>query len=184
VGLVGLVLVSTTPAAAQSACQDGGNVLVEFLGVGTSNTVLMAQVAGGYEGQVRVRVYCGADGTLVPNSAVEMWTNVPNSSINGTPATESDPVTVRLPSGEDLVWIRSDNPDLSGWKARVGTNTVTVIGAYGSTIDPKDYPTASGAIWAQTPELGSLALFGSGAAGMAGYGFMRLRAARSRGRRG
>src|SRR5688500_6063474 len=33
---------------------------------------------------------------------------------------------------------------------------------------------------AATPELGSLALFGSGTAGMAGYAALRLRAARSR----
>jgi hypothetical protein len=35
-----------------------------------------------------------------------------------------------------------------------------------------------GQIFAQTPELDSLVLFGSGAAGLAGYGLMRIRARR------
>jgi hypothetical protein len=170
-------VVANSPAAAQSACFDG-SVKVEFLGVGTSNTIIMEQIDGNYEGQVRVRVYCGADGQLIPNATVDMSTDVPNSTVNGLPATDPAAVSLSIPSGEQLVTLRSTDPDLSGWKAKVGTNTVTVTGAYGQSLNPSDYPTASGAIWAQTPELGSLALFGSGAAGMAGYVLTRLRARR------
>jgi hypothetical protein len=183
VGVAGIGVVGVVPVSAQSACGGPGNVAVEFLGVGTSNTILMEQ-AGGFQGDVRVRVYCGTDGSLVPNSTVALSTSVPNSSVilpSGThDATEPAVATVPLPTGEALISIRSSDPNLNGWKAKVGTNTVTVTGAYGTNLNPSDYPTASGALWAQTPELSSLALFGSGALGMAGYGLARLRAMRRR----
>jgi len=45
--------------------------------------------------------------------------------------------------------------------------------AFGQNKDKKDPPAVSA-----TPELGSLVLFGTGAAGVAGYTLMRLRAGR------
>ncbi len=175
-GLASIVFSGASPAAAQGTCLDGSTPLVEFLGVGTSNSVMFAQVSGGYEGQVRVRVYCGANGSLVPNATVTFSTTVPGTTVNGEDATDLDGVEIQLPIGELLVTVFSLDPSLTGWKAKVGTNTVTVTGAYGQGILPSEYPTATGQIWAQTPELGSLALFGAGAAGMAGYAMTRMRA--------
>jgi len=184
VGLASLGVVSTIPVSAQSACQGPDGVQVEFLGVGASNTILYEE-AGGFRGDVRVRVYCGADGSLIPNSTVSLSTTVPNSAVilpGGAEQPASDPAvaTIAVPTGETLVTIKSSDPDLNGWKARVGKSTVTVTGAYGTALSPADYPLAEGALYAQTPELSSLALFGSGALGMAGYGLTRLRAMRRR----
>lgn len=57
----------------------------------------------------------------------------------------------------------------------------------GGWVDPtgvmRDYPTpvfGGGGIYAATPELDSLVLFGSGATGLAGYALLRLRARRRR----
>lgn len=181
-GLLALGVLTAMPASAQAACQNSTGVLVEFLGVGTSNTIIMEQVGGSFQGDVRVRVYCGLDGALIPNATVSLTTTVPNSQVlqgsTWQAATSPSAVVISLPTGESTITLRSSDPNLTGWKARVGTNTVTVTGAYGMVISPTDYPTATGAIWAQTPELSSVALFGSGALGMAGYALTRMRAAR------
>ena len=68
-----------------------------------------------------------------------------------TPMTS--PVAISLPSGEGLVTLRSTDPLLSptNYRARVGTNTVTVIGAFGQALGGNEFPTATGMIWAQTP---------------------------------
>jgi hypothetical protein len=184
VGLASLGVVSTIPVSAQSACQDGSNVLVEFLGAGTSNTIMFEQTDG-FQGDVRVKVYCGADNTPVPNATVTLSTTVPNSFVivpGGAPQPATSPATaiVSVPTGDTLVTLKSSDPDLTGWKAKVGTNTIVVTGAYGTSLAENDYPTATGQLYAQTPELSSLALFGSGALGMAGYGLTRLRAMRRR----
>jgi hypothetical protein len=178
-----LWLWTASPAAAQStACLNGTGVLVEFLGVGTSNTIIMEQIDGAYQGDVRVHAYCGLDGQNVPNATITISTTVANSFIllGGTwqPATAPASVAIFLPTGEAVITIRSTNPNLTGWKAMVGTNTVTVTGAYGQPLPDNAYPTASGSIWAQTPELASIALYGTGALGLAGIMLARLRARR------
>ncbi len=175
-----LWLWAASPAAAQSsACLNGTGVLVEFLGVGTSNTIIMEQIDGAYQGDVRVHAYCGLDGQNVPNTSVTISTTVANSSVlvgnTWQPVTAPASVAISLPTGEAVITIRSTNPNLSGWKAMVGTNTVTVTGAYGHPLPDNAYPTASGAIWAQTPELASIALYGSGALGLAGVVLARWR---------
>ena len=55
-----------------------------------------------------------------------------------------------------------------------GTGSLPSGGTFNETIF------GGGSIFAQTPELDSLFLFGSGAAGLAGYAVMRLRATRRR----
>jgi hypothetical protein len=186
-----LALVSASPAAAQAACQDGSNVRVEFLGVGTSSSILMAQTDGThYQGNVRVRVYCEGDGALIPNSTIQLTTNTtaPGDAVfnplTGQWESLANPVQVFLPTGELVVSLRTDDPNFAPgqWKAFIGSNTVTVTGAFGVPVATGGYPIATGGLWAQTPELSSLALFGTGAVGMAGYALTRLRA-RS-GRRG
>jgi hypothetical protein len=187
IGALALALATASPAGAQTACTtSSGQVMVEFLGVGTNNTILMEQLDGAYQGDVRVRVYCGIDNQLVPNSVVRMSTTVPNSFVRTdastntwVAATEPAYAEVSLPSGEGIVSIKSPDPGLTGWKARVGASTVTVTNAFGQPLSGTGgYPTASGAIWAQTPELGSVALFGTGALGMAGFALLRWRARR------
>jgi hypothetical protein len=69
----------------------------------------------------------------------------------------------------------------------VGTHLEVVAEGYGTPlIDPVTgatlKPGTFGDVLAQTPELGSVALFGSGALGMAGYALMRLRAGRRTGK--
>jgi hypothetical protein len=183
IGLTGLASVSSLPVAAQSACQgSGGEVLVEFLGAGTSNTVLMQQQSGAYEGEVRVRVYCGLTGEVIPNAQVEIESTLPGDAVldptTGNWVPMSSPVAISVPAGERLITIRSSDPLLSApnYRARVGTSTVTVVGAFGQALPGNEFPTATGMIWAQTPELGSLALFGAGAASLVGYGLTRMRA--------
>jgi hypothetical protein len=187
VGALALAMVTASPAGAQTACTtSSGQVMVEFLGVGTNNTILMEQLDGAYQGDVRVRVYCGIDNQLVPNSVVRISTTVPNSFVRTDPstntwiaATEPAYAEVSLPTGEGIISIKSPDPGLTGWKARVGASTVIVTNAYGQPVaGTGGYPTASGAIWAQTPALGSVALFGTGALGMASYALFRWRARR------
>jgi hypothetical protein len=151
-GLLCVVLSTASPAAAQSACQGGsGEVFVEFLGTGTSNTILMAQIDGeSYQGEIRVRVYCGVDGQLVPNSTVTFTTTVPSDSLfnpaTNTWITLNGPVPVTLPTGELVIKVKTNQPNLLGtnWKALVGTNTVTLTGAFGQALPGNEYPTATG----------------------------------------
>jgi hypothetical protein len=180
-GLAGVALLSATPAAAQGSCMSGGAIQVEFLGVGTSNTIIMEQIDGAFQGDVLVKVYCSLDGSPIPNAQISMETTVPNSFVSypsgspWQPATDPSAATMVLLSGQGQVTIRSNDPGLNGWKAVVGATTVTVTGVGGQVFAASDYPSAGGKIWAQTPELGSIALFGAGAAGMAGYALARLR---------
>ena len=178
----------TMPVAAASACDaTPGNIQVEFLGVGTSNTILAQGGDGYYQGNVLIHVYCGIDGSPVTDAVVSIYTNVagsavydPSSSTWDDATDPNNPVSVNVPTGDQQVAVRTLDPNLSGWKARVGADTVNVLQAYGQTITGTDgYPTASGGLWAQTPELDSLSLFGSGAAGIVGYLLMRRRARKS-----
>lgn len=181
IGLVSMMAVAASPAAAQSsACLNGSNVIVQFLGTGTGNTIIFEQLNGEFQGQVRVFVFCNADFQLVPNSMVTLTSTIPNSFVLADPANNtwvpaSTGAQVSLPSGTGLITIKSANPNLTGWQAQVGSTTVTVTQAFGQPLSTI-LPTAQGGVWAQTPELGSLALFGAGAAGMAGYALTRLRA--------
>jgi len=186
-----LTVMTAAPAAAQGACQDGSNVMVEFLGVGTSSTILMAQTDGThFQGDIRVRVYCGLDGSLIPNSTIQLSTNTtaPGDAVfnplTGQWQSLSSPVQISLSTGELVISLRTEDPNFAAgqFRAAIGTNTVTVTGAYGVTLPGNGLPMATGGLWAQTPELSSLALFGTGVAGMAGYALTRLRA--SKGQRG
>lgn len=192
--LAGAVLITgsalglaSTPVAAASACDaDPANIEVEFLGVGASNTVLILGGDGYYQGNVLVHVYCGLDNSLVTNAVVGMYTNLPGSAVfnpvtNGwdDATNSSSPVSINVPTGDQEITLRTSSPDLSGWRARVGSDVVTVTQAYGQAVNGTDgYPVANAGIWAQTPELDSISLFGSGAAGLVGYLLLRRRASR------
>jgi hypothetical protein len=177
------------PAAAASACDTSpAQIQVEFLGVGASNTSLVLGSDGYYTGNVLVHVYCGLDNSLITGAVVRMWTNVAGSAILD-PSTNSwvdatnqaSPVTINDPNGDVQVTVRTPSPGLTGWKARIGADNVSVTQAFGQPVTGTDgYPTAQGGIWAQTPELDSLALFGSGALGLIGYALARRRASRAK----
>ncbi len=175
--LTALACLPMMARAQSTSCLDDGDVMVEFLGVGTSNTILMERVDGAFQASVLLRVHCGLDGKLVPDARVKISTSVPNSSVqvhNGwQPATDPNFVEVSVPTGERMIVIRSSDPQLVGWRAYVGSSTGTV------TLGLGGYPMASELIWAQTPELDSLTLFGSAIAGMAVLAASRLRRRRA-----
>lgn len=197
-----LAVLSAAPASAQStstnACTtSGGQVSVQFLQIGGGNGQIVAQPDGSFVGPLGVRVYCSLDDGDIPNVQVALLTSVPRTRINGQPASCANtytgpatniyipdptcaPVRVSLPTGRGTVSVSSNNPGLQSWEwfARVGFDQVTVLSANGQ--DVKGLPNLTGGIWAQTPELDSIALFGTGALGMAGYGLMRLRLLRRR----
>jgi hypothetical protein len=72
------------------------------------------------------------------------------------------------------------NPALSpdGSATEVGLQFETGFATPSSGGTLPIFMLGGGQIFAQTPELDSLVLFGSGAAGLAGYGLMRIRARR------
>ncbi len=74
------------------------------------------------------------------------------------------------------VFPESVNPDGTA----SGTVTLSGPNVPGGTATYSGTASVGGTNLAATPELGSLALFGTGAAGMAGYVLMRARARRRR----
>jgi hypothetical protein len=175
------------PVAAASAC-DTSQIQVEFLGVGASNTILTLGGDGYYTGNVMVRVFCGLDNSAVTGAVINMWTTVNGSAIleassnTWKNATDSaHPVAINVPTGDQQITIRALDPGLAGWRARVGSDTVTVTQAFGQAVTGNDgFPNVNAGIWAQTPELDSLSLFGTGALGLVGYALLRRRARRTR----
>ena len=75
--------------------------------------------------------------------------------------------------------ITSSNPDLSSWYAKVGYDLITVVQAFNTSIGGGN--SAQGNIFAATPELDSVILFGTGIAGLAGFALTRARARRLQG---
>jgi hypothetical protein len=131
----------------------------------------------------------GFDPTGV-NPSVNTPPETANCSIDSNGVVTGQAANVNLPYGIANVTITSSDPLPANTDfAWVGREGVIVTSAYGqslqvgSTSTTTTYsttPAFSPGIWAQTPELDSLLLFGSGAAGMAGYAIMRLRASRRR----
>lgn len=182
-GLIGMALAAATPAAAQTAyttaecrAQTGSNgkqkgqVTVHFA-QGSGDVTLIAQ-GPAFIARVEVRVECKVAGDvlgLVTDAAVVFSTTVPNATFDGLPSG----VSILVPGGTSTVTMSSTDPGLAAGQvsAQVGTETVTLVGS--TNFDREN-------VYARTPELGSLALFGAGAAGMASYGLTRLRAGRRR----
>lgn len=197
-GVSTLAVVTTSPAAASPApnnCDGTGTLAVELLGLRSAvNATMMAQTDGSYATNVQVRVFCtsdtGADIGEVSNAQVAIWIELAPGrtgviKINGQVATEAAPATISAPEGIVEVTISSTDPNILNiaqgeWRAKVGYEWSAVASAFGTAVDPGDSPLMRGTLWAQTPELSSLALFGTGAAGMAGYALTRMRAFRKR----
>jgi hypothetical protein len=106
---------------------------------------------------------------------------------NVNPATPGNPVRIGPFNGQATFLITSPSTLLAPGIAAedVAVDFQVVTQAWGAPLkDPGTgrivQPGTFGDILAQTPELDSLALFGTGAVGMLGYGLTRLRAARRR----
>jgi hypothetical protein len=177
--LGGAALADTAP----NNCGDPSMVTgVQFLSLQSAqNLTLVAQADGTFTADVQVRVFCkrgSVDIGDVAGSKIQVSTTVPNTSINGVDA--SSPVTIDVPTGLTTVHISSTNPGLAAhqWFARVGSDTTFVSIAFDRSVSFDDSPVQIGRVFAQTPELDSLVLFGAGAVGMGGYALSRLRARR------
>jgi hypothetical protein len=194
-----MVLAAVSPAMAAPApnnCDGTGTIAVQLLALQSAqNATMMAQTDGSYTRTIRVRVFCNGDqdppndiGEVI-NAQIAFWIDLtgkdvdPNLEIyvgEKSATNAGEPVLVDAPDGFADVKLRSSDPDIldlanGQWRAKLGTSNTIVTRAFGADISSDDSPGLSGNLWAQTPELGSLALFGAGAAGMAGYALTRLR---------
>lgn len=206
--LIGMALVSASSAAAQSGtvtteaqCAGaGGQVNVNWLAISPGATIVMdMQEDGTYSGPAQVRVYCRNPLTFADLGDIEDATvlvqayNAPTAPtavflINGV----TGPVTLGPFTGPTTFTISSPTPNLHLAVQPVGAHieVLTSVTTSGGTTQLPTIPlwggVTFGQVWnggpivAQTPELGSMALFGSGAVGMAGYVMTRLRAGRRR----
>jgi len=115
---------------------------------------------------------------LVPSAATNCST-VPSASYQNPPVT-----TTPNANGDVFYCVRSNSSDVTGATVsiRVGTHTETITACVGvggagqGCVGNGNF----GPIIVQpaTPELGSVALFGTGALGLAGYGLARIRKVR------
>ena len=157
---------------------------VQFLTLqSASNLTLFAQSDGSFTADVRVRVFCtdgGVDIGEVIGSRIQIGTTVPNTTVNGLTATSPAAAAIDVPTGITTLHLRSTDPGLSAtqWFARVGSDTVTISLAFDQSVSSGDSPVQIGRVFAQTPELDSLMLFGAGATGFAVYALTRRRARR------
>ena len=160
----------------------------------------MTQEDGTYLGQAQIRVFCRnpttfqdlgdiQDATVLVQAFDNPFTS-PDVEflINGVPG----PVTVGPFTGTTTFTIGSLMPNLHLAAQPVGAHieVVTSIQTSGGTTPLPTMPLwggiTFGSVWnggsivATTPELGSLALFGTGAVGLAGYAMMRMRSGRRR----
>lgn len=193
--------ISPSDCAAQS-----GTLAVRAVAVSPGTTITLFQTWDGtFQGQGTVEVYCRAanyaslgeiSGAQVkmtinptaPGVTADMFTI---SGLNGvgvtnvSSSTPGNPVLIGPFTGTASFLITGKNtllaPGISAEDVAVDFQVVTQ--AWGAPLtDPNTgrtlQPGNFGDIIAQTPELDSLALFGTGALGMLGYGLTRLRAAR------
>jgi hypothetical protein len=188
--LAGAILLSigAMPAAASLApvncAAPNYQIGVAFMGMSAAQNIVLQQRPDlRYEGQVTVRVFC-MQGTTdlgeVANAQVAITTSVPDITFDGYVATPTTPVNISLPIGIKVVDIVADQNTLAAdqFFARVGGDSITAVKAYGSSIPDGYGLTMTGNLFAATPELDSLMLFGTGGLGLAGYALMRRRARR------
>lgn len=155
-----------------------------FVGMSAAQNIVLQQRPDlTYAGQVTVRVFC-MQGTTdlgeVANAQVAITTSAPGVSFDGQPATSTTPATISLPLGIKVVDIVADQDTLAPdqFFARVGGDTISTVAAYGSSVPAGYNLTMTGNLFAATPELDSLVLFGTGGLGLAGYALLRRRARR------
>jgi hypothetical protein len=198
---------SAAPITAEQCASQSAKVSVRAVAIAPGETITLFQTMDGtYQGQGIIEVYCratnGASLGEIPDAKVKISIDpklagvTPDmfdiSGVNGVPVTDAgstsgNPVVLGPFTGQATFLITSPSNMLAPGivSERVGVDFQIVTAAWDAPLkDPASgrilEPGTFGDIMAQTPELDSLALFGTGAVGMLGYGLTRLRAARSR----
>jgi hypothetical protein len=201
--------VSAAPISSQACgqAQPGNQIAVRAVAISQGETITLFQTLDGtFQGQGTIEVFCKApDGSSlgeISDAQVKITVNANDgynsnmfqvSALNGVGVTDvsssrpGNPVLIGPFTGRATFLISSPSSLLeAGISADdVATDIQVVTQAWGAPLtDPATgvtlRPGTFGDILAQTPELDSLALFATGAAGMAGYGLTRLRAMRRR----
>ncbi len=200
--------VAAAPISATDCAAQSGTVSVRAVAIAPGETITLFQTLDGtFQGQGTLEVYCRAlNGTNlgdVSGAQVKITINptqaglTPSmfqiSALNGVGVTNvnasspGNPVFVGPFTGNAAFLITSPSTLLAPgiWAEDVAVDFQVVSQAWGEPLkDPATgatlRPGTFGDILAQTPELDSLALFGSGAAGLVGYGLTRIRAQRRR----
>lgn len=180
-GAVGVASADPTPV---NCGESDMSIGVQFLGLqSVQNLTLTAQPDGTFATDVKVRAFCVRDNVdigNVANAEVRVWTSVTNTTANGQNAVFPHGAVISMPDGTAVVRLVSTDPGLADgqWFARVGSQFMIVTTAFGSGVERYGSPFQGGSVFARTPELSSLALFGVGGFGAAGYALTRLRARR------
>jgi hypothetical protein len=201
VGLLGAVLMGSTSVSAagltQADCNTARGVpatrVRNEVGLQSAGDIVMTlQPDGSFQGTGLIEVFCkgptGADlggiqGAKVQIAATPDAGVVTTFLINNVPG----PVVIGPFDSSASFTLTSHTPNLNlqvsadpNADGAIGSHTETVIAAFGQTLTGDHPISQEGGIFAATPELDSIALFGTGATGMAGYVLMRMRAARGR----
>ncbi len=199
---------AAAPISASDCATQSGTLAVRAVAVSPGTTITLFQTWDGtFQGQGTVEVYCRAANyanlgeiqdaevkmTISPTAPGLTASMFQISGVNGvgitnvSPSTPGNPVLIGPFTGSASFLITGQNtllaPGISAEDVAVDFQVVTE--AWGEPLkDPLTggirQPGNFGDIVAQTPELDSLALFGTGAMGIFGYGLTRLRAARRR----
>lgn len=182
-GAVVLLLISALPASAAPArdnCTRAGDQMDVWF-----QTVSVGQAGGSYVLQLTARVLCrdasGADVGEVLNSGFQFWTTLDRTFVNGQPVTgEANAATISTPEGVASFSVMSPDPTVSATVRLLGTLPPGMVPTFNTWVDSGNSPLQVGSIFVRTPELSSLALFGAGAASLAGYAVTRARSLRGR----
>jgi hypothetical protein len=199
VGLAGLAVVSAAPAfaalpdlSAAQCAQLSGRPAVRAVALQAADTITLVQqpYTEDYRGDGQMQVFCqAADGSNLGNvmGATVQITITPGSGSNllqsdfsisgpGVPFPGTNPATIGSFDGTTTFTVYSPRRDLF-WNPQPLAVHAEVLQATWSA--PYTGTRALlGDIYAETPELGSVALFGSGALTALGYVLLRRRAAR------
>ena len=206
--LVSATAASAAPVSATDCAAQSGTVSVRAVAIAPGETITLFQTLDGtFQGQGNLEVYCRArNGTNlgdVTDAQVKITINPTQAGLtpsmfqitalngvgvsNVNTSSPGNPVFIGPFTGTAAFLITSPSSLLApGISAEdVAVDFQVVSQAWGSSLlDPATgktlQPGTFGDILAQTPELDSLALFGSGAAGLIGYGLTRVRAQRRR----
>lgn len=182
-GAAMLLLLSALPASAAPArdnCTRAGDQMDVWF-----QTVSVGRSGSSYVLQLTARVLCkdasGADVGEVLDSGFQFWTTLDRTFVNGQPvAGEANAATISTPDGFASFSVMSPDPTVSATVRLLGTLPAGMVATFNTWVDSGNSPLQVGAIFVRTPELSSLALFGAGAAGLAGYAVTRARSLRGR----
>jgi hypothetical protein len=173
-GVLALALLAVAPASAQECPVPPNTMRVRF------TQIDIGQASGGiYVARIDSVVDCispsGQDIGDVP-ATYEVWVaGVNGVSLNGAPPGQH--VIVNAPGSFTVSYPASSSLASIQWFVRVGTSGVQ---AFSGWVNSGSAPIHVGNILARTPELCSLILFGTGAAGGAAYLIARVRGGRHR----